>query len=142
MPQGISSAPEEYQRRQNEALAGLNGVEVIADDILCYGSGESMEEALADHDRNLVNLLKRARSVNLKFNKNKLRLKLDQVTCMVQLFTSEGLKPDPKSKQLQACLDLMIREQSNVFWNVLIICPGSCHRSQKCLNYYASYRGN
>ena len=35
MPQGISSAPEEYQRRQNEALAGLNGVEVIADDILC-----------------------------------------------------------------------------------------------------------
>ena len=31
MPQGISSAPEEYQRRRNEALAGLNGVEVIAD---------------------------------------------------------------------------------------------------------------
>ena len=55
VPQGISSASEEYQRRQNEALAGLDGVEVIADDILCYGSGESMEEALADHDRNLVN---------------------------------------------------------------------------------------
>ena len=73
MPQGISSAPEEYQRCQNEALAGLSGVEVIADDILCYGSEKSMEEALADHDRNLVNLLKRARSVNLKFNKNKLR---------------------------------------------------------------------
>ena len=54
-----------------------------------------MKEALADHDCNLVSLLKRARSVNLKFNKNKLRLKLDQVTCMVQLFTSEGLKPDP-----------------------------------------------
>ena len=54
-----------------------------------------MEEALADDDCNLVNLLKRARSVNLKFNKNKLRLKLDQVTYMVQLFTSEGLKPDP-----------------------------------------------
>lgn len=42
-----------------------------------------------------MNLLKRARSVNLKFNKNKLRLKLDQVTYMGQLFTSEGLKPDP-----------------------------------------------
>ena len=59
MPQGISSAPEEYQRRQNEALVGLDGVEVIADDILCYGSGETMEEALTDHDQNLVNLLKR-----------------------------------------------------------------------------------
>ena len=53
-----------------------------------------MEEALADHDRNVVNLLKLARSVNLKFNKSKLRLKLDQVTYMGQLFTSEGLKPD------------------------------------------------
>ena len=42
-----------------------------------------------------MNLLKRARSVNLKFNKNKLRLKLDQVTYMGQVFTSEGLKPDP-----------------------------------------------
>ena len=61
----------------------------------CHGSGESIEEALADDDCNLVNLLKRARSVNLKFNKNKLRLKLDQVTYMVQFFTSEGLKPDP-----------------------------------------------
>ena len=35
------------------------------------------EKALADHDRNLENLLKRARSVILKFNKNKLRLTLD-----------------------------------------------------------------
>ena len=54
-----------------------------------------MDEALADHDRILVNLLNRARSINPKFSKNKLRLKLDQVTDMGQLFTSEGLKPDP-----------------------------------------------
>ena len=60
MPQGISSAPKEYQRCQNEALAGLNGVEVIADDILCYGSGETMEDAVKDHDSNLLNLLDRA----------------------------------------------------------------------------------
>ena len=44
MPQGIGSGAKEYQRRQNEALAGLDGLEVIADDSLCYGSGESMEE--------------------------------------------------------------------------------------------------
>ena len=95
MPQGISSAPEEYQRRQNEALAGLNGVEVIADDILCYGSGETMEDALKDHDSNLLNLLDRARSMNLKLNKKKLRLRLDRVTYMGHSFTSEGLRPDP-----------------------------------------------
>ena len=82
MPQGISSAPKEYQRCQNEALAGLNGVEVIADDILCYGSGETMEDAVKDHDSNLLNLLDRARSRNLKLNKKNLRLRLDQVTYM------------------------------------------------------------
>ena len=42
-----------------------------------------------------MNLLKRARKVNLKLNKKKLRLRLDQVTYMGQLFTSDGLKPDP-----------------------------------------------
>ncbi|KAL9967419.1 hypothetical protein ACROYT_G025638 [Oculina patagonica] len=59
MPQSISSAPEEYQE-------GLNGVKVIAGDILCYGSGETIEDALADHDSNLLSLLDRARKVNLK----------------------------------------------------------------------------
>ena len=96
MPQGISSAPEEYQRRQNEALSGLNGVEVIADDILCCGSGETIKDALADHDSNLLSLLDRAREVNLKLNKKKLRLRLDQVPYMGHLFTSEGLRPDPQ----------------------------------------------
>ena len=33
MPQGISSALEEYQRYQNEALAGLDGLVLIADDM-------------------------------------------------------------------------------------------------------------
>ena len=95
MPQGVSSAPEEYQHRQNEALAGLNGVEVIADDILCYGSGENIADSLKDHDSNLLNLLDRARSTNLKLNKNKLRLRLDQVTYIGHSFISEGLRPDP-----------------------------------------------
>ena len=95
MPQGISSASEEYQRRQNEALAGLNGVEAIGDDILCYGSGETMEDAVKDHDSNLLNLLDRARSMNLKLNKKKLRLRLDQVTYMGHSLISEGLRPDP-----------------------------------------------
>ena len=60
MPFGIATAPEEYQRRQHEVLEGLPGVHVIADDILITGQGESEEEAMADHDRNLTGLLERA----------------------------------------------------------------------------------
>ena len=58
MPQGISSAPEEYQLRQHEAIRDLRGVEVIADDTLVFGVGDSIEEAIKDHDSNLENLLK------------------------------------------------------------------------------------
>ena len=54
-----------------------------------------MQNAVDDHDCNLLNLLKSASSANLKLNKKKLRLPLSQITYMGQLFTYEGLRPDP-----------------------------------------------
>ena len=65
MPFGISSAPEEFQRRMHTALQGLHGVEVIADDILVFGCGNTDEECQRDHDVNLKNLLQRARDKEL-----------------------------------------------------------------------------
>jgi len=50
---GISSAPEEFQRRQHEITEGLQVVYVIADDILVYGCGDTEAEAIVDHDKNL-----------------------------------------------------------------------------------------
>ena len=50
IPFGISSAPGEFQRRQNKLLGDLEAVDVIADDILVYGCGDSDEEALRDHN--------------------------------------------------------------------------------------------
>ncbi|KAF7652237.1 hypothetical protein LDENG_00099600 [Lucifuga dentata] len=96
IPFGIKPAVEEYQHRQHEALQGLNGVSVIADDILLYGCGDTTDEALANHDRNLAALLQRAREVNLKLNKKKLKLKLSSVPYMGHLLTTEGLHPDPE----------------------------------------------
>ena len=57
MPFGISSGPEEYQRRQHEFLHGLPGVINNADDICISGCGDTIEDANGDHDRNLVRLL-------------------------------------------------------------------------------------
>ena len=51
LPYGITSAPEEYQRRHSEVIEGLDGVANIADDTLVYGCGETIEEAEKDHDR-------------------------------------------------------------------------------------------
>ena len=47
MPFGISSAPEEYQRRQDQTVEGPPGVRSIIDDILIYGEGDTAEEAIA-----------------------------------------------------------------------------------------------
>jgi hypothetical protein len=96
MPCGINTAPEEFQKRQHKELSGLNGVDVIIDDILVFGSGETEEEAMQDHDENLRNLLDRARKVNLKLNKNKLNLRCKEVPYIGHLLTKDGLKPDPK----------------------------------------------
>lgn len=96
MPFGISSAPEEYQRRMNEALQNLKGVAVIADDILVYGDGLSDEEALINHDKNLEELLLRCQKENIKLNKEKMKIHLSEVTYIGHLLTKDGVRPDPR----------------------------------------------
>ena len=96
LPFGISSAPEEFERRLTEALEGLDGIAVVADDILVFGCGDTYTEAEAAHDRAMLVLLGRARQKNLKLNKNKLRFKEKQVTYMGHILTDQGMKPDPQ----------------------------------------------
>ena len=50
LPYGFSLAPEELQRRMQEALEDLEGIANIANDILCYSLGETPAEAEAQHD--------------------------------------------------------------------------------------------
>ena len=54
---------------------GLAGVINKADDILVFGSGDSIEEVEEDHDINLWNLMLRCREVNLKLNPKKFNSK-------------------------------------------------------------------
>lgn len=46
----------------NQALAGLEGVLDIVDDVLIYGVGDTEEQANADHDQKLIKLLERCQS--------------------------------------------------------------------------------
>ena len=46
----------------SEAMEGLPGVAVVADDILVYGEGESKEEALLNHEDNLRKCLTRCKA--------------------------------------------------------------------------------
>jgi Reverse transcriptase (RNA-dependent DNA polymerase) len=71
MPFGIAPAMEIYQQRMNELIAGLDGVEIMGNDILVYGKGESKEEAMTNHNINLEKLLIRVKNCNLTLNKEK-----------------------------------------------------------------------
>ena len=103
MPFGVSLAPEEFECKLHKKLDDLPGVVVLRDDVLVMGYGDSQEEAVKDHDENLVRLLQRAREVNLKLNKSKINLRKTEVKFMGHVVTNQGLKPDPdKVKAVEA----------------------------------------
>ena len=92
----MSFALEEFQRRLQAALHGLEGVSVVADDILVFGCKDSDEVDRRDHDVKLVKLLvDRAREKQLKFNSNKLRLHMTELQYIGHRLTTQGVKPDP-----------------------------------------------
>ena len=95
MPFGISLAPEGFESRLQECIADLPGVVVIRDDILVVGHGETDSEALENHDENVIGLLERARKMNLKLNKSKVKLREAEVKFMGHVISKDGWKPDP-----------------------------------------------
>ena len=76
----------------------------IADDILVYGVGDNLDEATQDHDKNLTALLERCQQKSIRFNKDKVALRVQQLDFMGHLLTAQGLKPDPS--KVEAILKL------------------------------------
>lgn len=89
LPFGISSAPEVFQKRAQQAFGDIQGVAIVFDDIIIAAS--SMEE----HDNILRQLLERARQVNVRFNRSKLQLTVQSVVYLGHVVSSNGISPDP-----------------------------------------------
>ena len=106
MPFGISPAPEEFQRRLDQALTGLEGCKAIADDILVFGCGATDEEATRDHDKNLTGLLERCKDKGIKLNSGKLQLRRKEVSYMGHMLSADGLKPD--SEKVKAIREMPV----------------------------------
>ena len=90
MPFGISSAPVVFQCRIHEVIEGLQGVEVVADDSVVVGFGNTPEEATQDHDRNLDAFLQRCLERNLKLNNKKMKLRRQEVPFIGHVATAEA----------------------------------------------------
>ena len=104
LPFGLCVSMEIYQKRLVQTLEGLVGVACIADEILIYGVGDTLDEARHDHDKNLSFLLELCQQKSIKLNRNKVVLRVQQVDFMGHLPTAQGLKPDPN--KVEAILKL------------------------------------
>ena len=115
---GVSVAPELYQRKQHDLLAGLAGIEPIADDILVVGCGDTEKEAVCDHDAHLIAVMDRCREVKLRLSLKKLQFCVREVHFHGHILSMEGLKADPEkvrvvkdvpnpadAKGIQRCVD-------------------------------------
>ena len=98
LPFGITSAPEYFQRRMSEKLAGLKGTLCVMDDILI--TGKTQEE----HDQRLMAALDRIKESGIALNKGKCEFSKDKVTYLGQVISSSGIKPD--TEKVRAILDM------------------------------------
>ena len=93
LPFGLCSAQDVFQDVMSEIFSGIEGVEVIVDDLLIWGENQQQ------HDERLKQVLDRARQKNLKLNKEKSQIALSEISYIGHILSKEGLKPDPRKVQ-------------------------------------------
>ena len=99
LPFGISASSNLFQQRMDELCESLPGVMVIVDDIIVYG--HSSEE----HDKNLRNLLLRAREKSVWFNPEKCMIGVSEIPFFGHVISEKGLKADPSKIEVIVNLD-------------------------------------
>ena len=74
----------------SDIFKDMDGIEVIVDDVLIWAENRQQ------HDERLTKALERARQMNLKLNKDKSQIGLEEISYIGHTLSKEGLKPDPK----------------------------------------------
>ena len=89
MPFGIKSASEVFQKKNEEAFAGIPGIYIVSDDIIIAA------ETIQEHDEILIQVLNRAKEQNITLNFDKVHLRASEVKYLGTIITHQGMKPDP-----------------------------------------------
>ena len=88
-PMGLASSGDEFCARSDKALAGIEGVKKIVDDILIYG--RNYEELL----QRICKVFQKCQEWGITLSKEKLQLG-NNVKFAGYVITDEGTKPDPE----------------------------------------------
>ena len=89
-----------------DTLAGIDGVKVFIDDILVYGSGDTLQEALADHDRKIEKLFARLNKLNITLNPEKIQYKKRELKYMGHIISDNGIKID--NEKIKAIREMVV----------------------------------
>ena len=68
MPFRCNVSSSIFQKKLQQAIEGLEGIQCVADYIILYGVGCSDYESVADHDTKLQALLQRCRDEGFRLN--------------------------------------------------------------------------
>nr|XP_054763090.1 uncharacterized protein K02A2.6-like [Lytechinus pictus] len=107
---GVNSGAEQFQNLIQSALAGLQGVINISDDILVYAKNEQ------EHNEQLMRCMRRLREKNLTLNRDKCEFNKSSVEFFGHIFSSSGISPSPtKCKSLIEAAPPSNREEVRSF---------------------------
>ena len=89
LPYGISTGSEQFQRCMSEKLEGLEGVEVLIDDIIVHGADQNQ------HDQRLIAVLNKLAKANITLNMKKCEFNVKSVKVLGHIISSNGISADP-----------------------------------------------
>jgi hypothetical protein len=98
LPFGLSVSQDLFQMEMDRILEQCEGVCGIADDIVIYGKDDK------EHDQNLIAFMETAKKHGLTLNSKKCTIKQTQVSFFGNVYTANGIHPDPK--KIQDLLDM------------------------------------
>ena len=111
LPFGIKSASEVFQQHNCETFGDIEGVHIVADDMIIAATSEQQ------HDEVMSKVMERAVNVGIKFNPDKIQYKVNTVRFMGHVVTPDGVKAD--ESKVQAISDMphqQISRHYSVFW--------------------------
>ncbi|XP_063918115.1 uncharacterized protein K02A2.6-like [Zophobas morio] len=109
---GINCAPEIFQRIMEQLH--LHGVEIYVDDFLIHG------KTLEEHNRNLLELLKRLENSGITVNKDKCKIAQKKLEFMGHEISEEGVRPlRSRIETIKNFRALLILEKTTLFANCI-----------------------
>lgn len=98
LPYGLNCASEVFHRVMTEHFSDINGVFLYVDDLIIFAKTK------IEHDLILKKVFERARQINIKFNKIKCQIGVQEVKFLGHIFNKNGVKPD--IEKVKAIIDL------------------------------------